>query len=170
MTQVGIFSGIFTAPLPGTYYFQVLLNWASSILYILLSHLHPVSHEGWRQVETIWASKILPPPLLRQASDIAKPYWKVGGDAEELPYVRLGRICSSWLLSGPADGLLLLPADDLVQSTWWAVDSRSCRCQVRWPLLVMAYIQTSDQSEVSMAAANGFPATGGGEGRVAGVS
>jgi len=34
----------------------------------------------------------------------------------------IGRICSSWLLSGPADGLVLLLADvlNLVQAVKWA--------------------------------------------------
>ncbi len=33
---------------------------------------------------------------------------KVGSDAEEFLAVRLGRIRSSWLLSGPTDGFVLL--------------------------------------------------------------
>jgi hypothetical protein len=42
------------------------------------------------------------------------------------------------------------------------VASLSCRPQVPCPSLVMAYIQTSDQSGASIAEAPGFPREGGG--------
>jgi hypothetical protein len=56
---------------------------------------------------------------------------KVGGDDGDCHTVGLGRIHSSLILSGPADGLILLPDE--------GVKARTCRCQVRQSLPVPGF-------------------------------